>query len=270
MEIKSYAKINLALEVKNKIEGYHLVNNLMVPIDLFDTITLEKNNSIAVVNDMFTDNIMIKAANLFFEESKIVGGVKISIDKKIPHSAGLAGGSSNAAALLVGLNEIYKTNYSKENLKNMASKLGSDVPFFISNKPALCTGFGQIINELDIDSSQIDIILIKPNTGLSTKDVYSIYKTDEIDKSDKINNIINALKVKDVNTLSNNIFNDLTKCALSLNKEMRSIYDDLSQKYKVFVSGSGPTMFIISDDENTYDYIKNRYNDIFVFKTKTK
>lgn len=270
MEIKAYAKINLALEVKNKIDGYHLVNNLMIPIDLYDTINLEHDDSIYVVDNMFLDNIMIKAAKIFFKEAKIDGGVKIIIDKKIPHAAGLAGGSSDAASILVGLNELYNTNFTNEELKKMAAILGSDVPFFISTKPALCTGFGQIVNELAIDSSGIDIILIKPNSGLATKDVYSVYKTDNIDKSDKINNIIDSLNNKDINTLKANIFNDLASFALSLNDEMKYIYDELSKDYQVFVSGSGPTMFIISDNNQDYIKIKEKFNNLFVEKIKTR
>lgn len=269
MEIRAYAKINLALEVKNKIDGYHIVNNLMIPIDLYDTIILEKDEDIYVVDDMFKDNIMIKAAKVFFKEAKIASGVKIIIDKKIPHAAGLAGGSSDAASILVGLNKLYNTNFTSEKLKEMASTLGSDVPFFINTKPALCTGFGQIVNELNIDSSGISIILIKPNSGLATKDVYSIYKTDNIDKSDKINSIIEAINNKDIDKLKDNIFNDLSNYSLSLNNEMKSIYDELSKDYQVFVSGSGPTMFIITDSDLDYNKIKSKYDNLFVEKTKT-
>ena len=270
---KAYAKINLALEVMNLVDGYHKVNNIMIPIDLYDELSFEKNDSIEIVDDPFKgNNIIEKAAKLFFEYNSINSGVKINLKKNIPYEAGLAGGSSDAAATLKGLNKLYDTNLSNDELINLAKQLGSDVPFFIDEKAAICTNRGEIINPLISNISNIDLLLIKPNTGLSTKLVYQNYKYENISKETKLNNVILALKNNDKELLKNNIFNDLGNVALRLNKDMENIYVRLSLlNYDVKVSGSGPTMYILDIKEDDYSYIKSIFDDsVTIIKTKLK
>lgn len=248
---KAYGKINLALEVMQKIDNYHMVNNLMVPISIYDELILEKDNNIYVVDDIIPDNICVKAAKLFLDKYNIKTGVKITLIKNIPQAAGLAGGSTDAAAVLKGLNKLYNVKASNEELKELAALLGSDVPFFINTKIALCTNRGEIINELDIKVPNINVLLIKPQLGLSTKEVYQNYKYNGVSKMENINNIINALETNDINKLKNNIFNDLAPIALKLNKQLNQLCSELSQNHTIYISGSGPTMYIIdpSDDE---------------------
>jgi 4-diphosphocytidyl-2-C-methyl-D-erythritol kinase len=140
---KAYAKINLALEVKNKIDGYHKVNNVMIPIDLYDEIVLKiaKKDSITCGVEI-ENNICEKALKLFKERFGIDKGVSIFIIKRIPVMAGLAGGSTDAAATLMGLVELFNLEVSNKELFDLAKELGSDVPFFISNQLALCTNRG--------------------------------------------------------------------------------------------------------------------------------
>ena len=107
MEVKAYAKINLALEVMDEKNGYHMVNNLMILTDLYDTIILEKADDILLENNMIDDNIMIKAAKLFLDHFNISSGVHMKLIKRIPVAAGLAGGSTDAASVLKGLNSLY-------------------------------------------------------------------------------------------------------------------------------------------------------------------
>lgn len=254
---KAYAKINLALEVMQKVDNYHMVNNLMVPISIYDELELEKDDNIFVVNDKIEDNICIKAAKLFLDKYNIKTGVKIKLDKKIPQAAGLAGGSTDAAAVLKGLNRLYNINASNQELKELAAMLGSDVPFFIDTKIALCTNRGEIINTLDINVPNINVLLIKPELGLSTKEVYQNYKYNGISKLDKINNIIEALKDNDINKLKNNIFNDLAPIALKLNNELNQLCSELSLNHTIYISGSGPTMYIIDPTDDEIDEIKN-------------
>lgn len=254
---KAYAKINLALEVMEKVNNYHMVNNLMIPISIYDELELEKDDNIYVVDDKIPDNICIKAAKLFLDKYNIKTGVKIKLNKKIPQAAGLAGGSTDAAAVLKGLNKLYNVNASINELKELAALLGSDVSFFIETKIALCTNRGEVINTLDINTPNINVLLIKPQLGLSTKEVYQNYKYNGISKIDKINNIIEALKDNDINKLKNNIFNDLAPIALKLNNELNQLCSELSLNHTIYISGSGPTMYIIDPTEDEVENIKN-------------
>lgn len=266
VKLRAYAKINLALEVMDKVDGFHKVNNLMVPISIYDELILSKSDKIFVENDQIKDNICIKAAKLFFEEFGIDGGVKIELIKHIPLMAGLAGGSTDAAAVLKGLNQLYELNVSNERLKELAKKLGSDVPFFIDTKVSLCTNRGEVINPLDIDVPRINVLLIKPSIGLSTKDVYNNYKYMNVDKSENIKQIIEALKLNKISLLKSNIFNDLAESAISLSSELKSLYNTIKkEKIDVFISGSGPTMFVINPTNEEIDKIRDIiYDGVFL------
>ena len=267
MEVKAYAKINLALEVMDEKNGYHMVNNLMILTDLYDTIILEKADDILLENNMIDDNIMIKAAKLFLDHFNISSGVHMKLIKRIPVAAGLAGGSTDAASVLKGLNSLYNVEASNEELMLLASKLGSDVPFFIDGSLALCTNRGEVVNKLDITPNKIPLVLIKINEGLSTKEVYKNYIYDNISKDDKIKNIISALKSNDLDKLENNIFNDLTKSALGLNSNLYNLYNELKKGARIHLSGSGPTIFGLNLTKEEKDYIKNNIpNDAFYYE----
>ena len=270
---KAYAKINLALEVMDEKDGYHMVNNLMMPIDIYDELEFEKDNNISILNDPFpNDNIITKAAKLFFEYTKINGGVFIKLKKNIPHQAGLAGGSTDGAATLRGLNKLYDAKLSNDELKELGAKLGSDVPFFIEEKPALCTGRGEKINIIKSNIDSFKILLIKPETGLSTKEVYKNYEYKGINKEKELSNLLKALENNDLDLLKNNIFNDLGEVALSLNKDMENIFVKLSLiGLKVYVSGSGPTMYILDYNDEDLDIIKSMFDaSVFVMECRSK
>ena len=270
---KAYAKINLALEVMDEKDGYHMVNNLMMPIDIYDELEFEKDNNISILNDPFpNDNIITKAAKLFFEYTKINGGVFIKLKKNIPHQAGLAGGSTDGAATLRGLNKLYDAKLSNDELKELGAKLGSDVPFFIEEKPALCTGRGEKINIIKSNIDSFKILLIKPETGLSTKEVYKNYEYMGINKEKELSNLLKALENNDLDLLKNNIFNDLGEVALSLNKDMENIFVKLSLiGLKVYVSGSGPTMYILDYNDEDLDIIKNMFDaSVFIMECRSK
>lgn len=270
---KAYAKINLALEVMDEKDGYHMVNNLMMPIDIYDELEFEKDNNISILNDPFpNDNIITKAAKLFFEYTKINGGVFIKLKKNILHQAGLAGGSTDGAATLRGLNKLYDAKLSNDELKELGAKLGSDVPFFIEEKPALCTGRGEKINIIKSNIDSFKILLIKPEAGLSTKEVYKNYEYKGINKEKELSNLLKALENNDFDLLKNNIFNDLGEVALSLNKDMENIFVKLSLiGLKVYVSGSGPTMYILDYNDEDLDIIKNMFDaSVFIMECRSK
>lgn len=268
----AHAKINLALEVMDTKDGYHLVNNLMIPINIFDELYLEKNEEIIIEHDPFpNDNIIAKAAKEFFKYTNIEGGVLFKLKKNIPHAAGLAGGSTDAAAALRGLNKLYDAKLSDEELMEIGAKLGSDVPFFIKEKPALCTGRGEIINIVESNLKPFDILLIKPSEGLSTKEVYKNYKYDGNRKEKELNNLLSALKNNDLNLLKDNMFNDLGPIALSLSNEMNNIFVKLSLiGLKPYVSGSGPTMFVLDYNSEELEIVKNMLTeDTFIKECKS-
>lgn len=244
---KAYAKINVALEVMEKKDGYHKVNNIMIPIDLYDDLSFSKDDSVYVDRDTIENNICVKAANLFLEKYNIKQGVCIKLRKRIPIMAGLAGGSSDAAATLRGLNRLFKVNASTSELKELAAMLGSDVPFFIETKAALCTNRGEVIEPFDFSMPKFKILLIKPNSfGLSTKEVYEAYEFNGESKADKIEQIIHALRNKNVIELKENIFNDLEAVALKLSPNLSKVFEKIKEKSQVYVSGSGPTMVVIN------------------------
>lgn len=245
---KAYAKINLALEVGKEIDGYHEVQNLMVPIDLYDEVFFEKSSEDFLECDAeILDNICLKAVRIFKEKFKITEGVHITLHKKIPIMAGLAGGSSDAAATLRGLNRLFEVNASYEDLYDLACKLGSDVPFFLRIQTALCTGRGEIIHPIDIDFKGIPFLIIKPKFGLSTKEVYQNYVYNGISKNKELQNLLEAIQKKDFDEMDRWIFNDLQTTALKLSPALTELFQKIDNlSYIPHISGSGPTIFLLN------------------------
>lgn len=245
---KAYAKVNLALEVGDVVDGYHKVQNLMVPISLYDELFFEKSIETKIESEFdIADNICIKAFNLFKKKYNVVSGVTIILKKNIPIMAGLAGGSTDAAATLRGLNRLFEINASVEELYELACQLGSDVPFFLYNKPALCTGRGEVINPLDIEFKDVPFLIMKPKFGLSTKEIYSNYHYHGINKSITIDKIIKSMKEKKIEELDQLIFNDLEPVALGINQNLKDIFSSIERlSYNPHISGSGPSIFILN------------------------
>lgn len=268
---KAYAKINLALEVKNKYNGYHMVNNLMVPINIYDDIIVEESLEDEVVcNEDIKDNICLKAVKLFKEKYNITTSVKVTINKRIPIMAGLAGGSTDCANTLLGLCELFNIEKKNEELYDICNKLGSDISFFINTKLALCTNRGEVVNPININYKSVNLVVVKPKVGLSTKNVYSIYKWDNSDKRNIIDNLIKALEENDVDLLEKNIFNDLEKCSLELSNDLNVMFNNfIKLGLKPHVSGSGPSIFFINPTETEKTLIKNSLSkEDFIVETK--
>ena len=180
--IKSPAKINLHLEVIGKREdGFHELAMIMQNIDLSDFLELEINNEgqIKLETDcselsISNDNLIVKSANLLRKKLNIDYGANIFLRKNIPIGAGLAGGSSNAAATLIGLNNLWDLKLDQENLCSLASTLGSDIPFFINGGIQLCFGRGEILEKLDSTLEYGAILLKNPNVSVSTFLLYTL------------------------------------------------------------------------------------------------
>ncbi len=233
IKVQCPAKINLDLKVfkKDETTGFHPIKSIMQAINLFDYITIEIENSEKI--EIFLDgnsekipydekNICFKAAKLFLEETNKKAKVNIYIEKNIPVCAGLAGGSTDASGVLVGLNQIYQNILSKEKLHILASKLGSDLNFCLEGGKKLCSSRGEKMEEIEF--SDFDLCLVKPkNLAISAKEAYEAF--DSLKEEQK-----------------SNMKNDLEFALLKKNKyEELKYLSDLGLQ----MSGSGPTYFIL-------------------------
>ncbi|MEA3328838.1 MAG: 4-(cytidine 5'-diphospho)-2-C-methyl-D-erythritol kinase [Candidatus Omnitrophota bacterium] len=246
--LDSPAKINLYLRVLNKREdGYHQVETLIQAVDLCDRLTLTKSaGNISVSSDspdlpLARDNLAYKAADLLVKELAINKGVRIFIEKKIPVAAGLGGGSSDAASVLLGLNQLWDLKLDSEVLMEFGRKLGTDVPFFISrHQTALAFGRGDRIFPSVTDKIKW-YCLIMPPGKLSTKKIYG--KLDFLRKRDA--NL--TFKSGDVKMLIPH--NDLAQAVIEELPVVGEIIDLMgSMGFKAMVSGSGPAVYVLASD----------------------
>ena len=184
MQVFAPAKINLSLKILGRREdGFHEIETLIVPISLGDEITIDKDDAKDGIEfgcdepsvPQGDDNLAVRAAKTFLEEAKVKSGVAIELKKKIPHGAGLGGGSSDAAMTLLALNELFKTNLPREALAKMGEAIGSDVPFFIFQSAAICRGRGELVTSLKVHE-QLSILLLKPAFVVPTEWAYSRWR----------------------------------------------------------------------------------------------
>jgi len=279
MKIKAYAKINIALDVVGKREdGYHLLRMIMQTIDLYDTIEIEKINSGIKLkcNKHYvpTDerNLAYKAAKLFKETYSIDDGVDIKLNKNIPVSAGLAGGSTDAAGVLKLMNKMFEINADDDELKALGLKLGADVPYCINGGTALCEGIGEEITQLKQFKDKI-LILIKPPFGVSTKEVYKSFDLSRAIFHPRIEALIESMENDDIYFVANNMKNLLENVTLKRHRVISSIKEEviLNGSIGTMMSGSGPTVFAFFDDmlqaQTCYDSMKKKYKDVFITRT---
>ena len=276
VKVKAPAKINLALDIKGKRgDGYHNVEMVMQSIDLYDIITIKEacHNDIEVnVNkDLKVDkksNIAYKAAVAFFNHSKIQNkGIDIYIEKNIPIAAGLAGGSTDAAGVLVGLNKMFKTNYTNEELASIGAMIGADVPFCIFGGTMLATGMGTDLENLSPCPSCY-FVLTKPNLSVSTKEAYALVDEVEFIDYKSVNSVIDTLNSADIDLLSKAVFNRFTQVIDFEEYEhiKRTAYE--SGALTSCMSGSGPTVFSIFKNldhaKECINNLKKKYNEVFL------
>lgn len=249
MKIKAYAKINISLDIvgKRECDGYHLLKMIMQNIDLYDEISIEKQKSGITIscNKSYvpTDsrNLAYKAASLFKDTYNIEDGVHIDITKNIPVSAGLAGGSTDAAAVLKTMNKIFKVNASNEELMELGLKLGADIPYCINGGTALCEGIGEKITTLAPFKDKI-LVLVKPSFGVSTKEVYKAFNLDRVRVHPKTENLIEAMEQDNLYYVANNMKNLLENVTLRKHNILIKIKEDMNRYGAVgsMMSGSGP------------------------------
>ena len=242
MKINTYAKINLNLKISKEVEdGLHNISSLMVPINLYDSIEIKETN--ADVDKIQFDkegiseeNTISKSLNLLRSRSNLPGFFDIIIKKNIPIEAGLGGGSSNAAGIISTLTKKY--NLQMPTYREIAVNVGSDVPFFITGKPANIFGIGDIVNPENLHRD-INMILVVPNEKISTKDAFSMF--DKLSQDNFEINEYEGLK----------IFNDFWIPAQTMEPNLLKIKNNLESitNLEFYLSGSGSSMFSLGDTE---------------------
>lgn len=262
LTIHAHAKINLALDVLNRRpDGYHTVRMIMQSLSLCDTLFMRKTKEPGIqlsarnpehYPDVTWDehNLIYKAAKLFMDTYTITDGVQIIIDKQIPSSAGLAGGSSDAAATLKGMNHLFETKLSTEELQALGVTLGADIPYCIQLGTALSEGIGEILTPLK-PAPALYCTLVKPAASVSTKYVYEHLNLEEASHPD-IDTVLSAIETGNIQTLCANLNNILEPVALTLCPEVIKIEKILQEMGAtgVCMSGSGPTVFGLFTDGN--------------------
>ncbi|MEH7108278.1 MULTISPECIES: 4-(cytidine 5'-diphospho)-2-C-methyl-D-erythritol kinase [Bacillaceae] len=249
--VKAPAKINLALDVLHKRpDGFHEVEMIMTTIDLADRIelTLLDQDKIHILshNRYVPDdqrNLAYQAAQLLKTRFNVKQGVEIAIEKTIPVAAGLAGGSSDAAATLRGLNKLWNLGLTLDELAELGSEIGSDVAFCVYGGTALAKGRGEKITELPAPPT-CWVILAKPFIGVSTAEVYRRLDVNGV-MHPNIPEMIEAIKVNDYQRVSKNVGNVLEEVTLHLHPEVAQIKEQMKRfgADAVLMSGSGPTVF---------------------------
>lgn len=256
IQMKALAKVNLGLDViRRREDGYHEVKMIMQTVRLYDRIILEKtqkgismetNLSFLPVNEQ---NIAYRAAKMLMDEFHIQSGLHIKIDKHIPVAAGMAGGSTDGAAVLYGVNKIFELGLTKRQLMERGVKLGADVPYCIMRGTVLSEGIGEILTPVP-SLPDCHILIAKPPVSVSTKHVYENLKLDKIEKHPDIDGMVEALRMEELHGVTQRMENVLETVTIPEHPEIQQIKDLMIKEgaLNALMSGSGPTVFGIFDD----------------------
>ncbi|MEY2550259.1 MAG: 4-diphosphocytidyl-2-C-methyl-D-erythritol kinase [Verrucomicrobiota bacterium] len=250
MQLSAHAQVNLSFEIKGRrADGFHEIETLMVPVSLADRLTIERAGADGQIHfscddpslPMGEENLVVRAAMLFRERTGIGAGVTIALEKKIPHGAGLGGGSSDAASTLLGLNELFDAGLPQDELLELAARLGSDVPFFLARSPAMCRGRGELVTPVSFEAS-FSFLLLKPDFGVSTPWAYGKWKESRelpgIDYSAQAFD-----NVRFVNDLERPVFEKFVFLA-----RLKTWLRRQPEVAAALMSGSGSTMFAVLPD----------------------
>ncbi len=284
IELKSRAKINLSIDVLGKRkDGYHLVEMIMQTIDLYDIIKIKELSTEDIViksdsSDIPLDegNIVYKAINLLKNKFKINKGVEVFIQKNIPIAAGMAGGSSNAAAVLVGLNKLWQLNLSDVELQEIGFKLGADVPFCICGGAVLASGVGEELTYIKGLHKDISILVCKPDLFVSTKDVYGGLDLENIQNRPDNKLLIDCLNRDDIDIVASNMVNVLETVTSKYHKEINEIEKIMIENKALgsMMSGSGPTVFGLFENKEQAlrgkEKLLEKYSQVYVVNSNEK
>lgn len=262
---KAYAKINLSLDVvRRRADGYHEVKMIMQTIGIYDEIRMEKcEQGIHVtvsMGDGFGEeilpadenNLVCKAAKLITESFGIREGIKIHLDKRIPMAAGMAGGSTDAAAVFRGMNKLFKLDMDTDKMKKMAVKIGADVPYCIEGGAQLSEGIGEILTPLE-QVPDFNLLIAKPDISVSTKYVYENLNLQAIKSHPDVDGMVAAIRNGDRDGILKRMENVLENVTLEKYPVIREIKTFMKENgaQNALMSGSGPTVFGIYKDQTS-------------------
>lgn len=266
--IDSYAKINLGLDILYKrSDGYHEISTIMQQISLNDTLTIREIEE-DIVMESNNDSLPLDSTNLVYRAWKILQdktginkGIQINIHKRIPIAAGLAGGSSNASAVLKGLNELWNLNLSEKELREIGVELGADVPYCIMGGTALAEGIGEKLTPIKSFGGKL-VLLANPGIAVSTVDVYKKLKLQGKPQLD-IKEIINSIENDDLKSVGNNIINVMEEIVIKEHPIISEIKKDMKScgAINALMSGSGPTVFGLFDDLDNLNHCMIKLKD---------
>ena len=258
--INAPAKINIGLDViRRREDGYHEVRMIMQTINLFDRLEIKKikESAIKIHTNLFflpvnENNLVYKAAKLLIDEFGIQEGVSVGLTKKIPVAAGMAGGSTDAAAMLFGMNRLFGLGLSKKQLMERGVKIGADVPYCIMRGTALAEGIGDKLSPLPA-MVKCPVLIAKPQISVSTKFVYQNLKLDDKTVHPDIDRLIEDIRNKDLKAVSDHMGNVLESVTIPNYPVISQIKEQMMDSGAVgsMMSGSGPTVFGLFDDSRT-------------------
>ena len=276
MKKKSYAKINLILDViEKRQDGYHNIDGIMQMIDLYDEVEVKNSDKFEITStskDIPLDerNLVYKVYKALKEKYKFNERFSILIEKNIPVSAGIAGGSTNSAVVIEMIDEILGLNMSLDDKKQIGKSVGADIPYLLVGKTARTRGIGDELEILD-SLPTTDILIVNNGVEIATPYVYSNIVPSG--NSDRIDKLINVYKNKNYDEFFKGLYNVMEKVSISYCPEIQNIKDKMYEFncIKSLMSGSGPTVFgIFNDDKDikkAYDYFKKIYKNTFIVKT---
>ena len=258
LHIRSFAKINISLNITKKREdGFHEIDSVMLPISLHDSLVVSKlknaTDNYVTVDDFSIGSFSYNLATFSIEKLHSAyhfnDKFRILIHKVIPIQAGLGGGSSNAACTMKAVNSMLKLGATDDELIELSKSLGCDIPFFIKCKPARVQGVGEILIPISVKNNYY-VLIVKPEAGCSTKEVYALSDTLEL-KTCNLDNIVKALEEGDDELLEMNMYNALQEPAIKMVPQIQTIIDELKNKglRMVQVTGSGSAVFALSTNK---------------------
>ena len=258
LELKAYGKINLGLDViRKRPDGYHDLDMVMQMVDVYDDVILTRIEGAEIVVRTDTavlsngkDNLAYMAAKMLMDEFGIDQGLEITIRKRIPIAGGMAGGSSDCAATLTGVNQMFDLGLSTEELMERGVRLGADVPYCILGGTAIARGIGDILTPLPTPP-KCHVIIAKPPVSVSTAFVYGNIKPDKIKKRPDIDGMVSAIRTQDLYKLAKSLYNvmeDITVPQYPIIQEIKMVMLNNGALNSI-MSGSGPTVFGLYDDK---------------------
>lgn len=260
ISLKALAKINLGLDVvKRREDGYHEVRMIMQTIHLYDRLEIKKtkNSEITMATNLSflptnENNLVYKAAKLLRDEFQIKEGVHVNLQKHIPVAAGMAGGSTDAAAVLYGINRIFKLGLSRKELMERGVKIGADVPYCLMRGTALAEGIGEDLSALP-PMVKCPVLIAKPSISVSTKFVYENLKLDDTMVHPDINALVADIKAQDLHKIAADMGNVLETVTIPNYPVIADIKNHMMEHGAInsMMSGSGPTVFGLFEDEET-------------------